>query len=436
MGDKTFAIGNIRPPFHAASLLLRWTENCPWNRCNFCTLYRGGRFRVRSLEEIKADIDVVCYYRDLILERLRDSDPRTVRRMGDISASISREEKHCYYMVLNWIVSDKMKTVFLQDANTMIMKKDQLREALCYLRRKLPQVETVSCYGRADTLARLSAADFRELKEAGLNMIHSGFESGCDQVLALLNKGTRREQEIDCGLKIKEAGITYNVFYMPGAGGRALSEQNGQETAAVVNAIEPDFLRIRTFVVKPGSPMWELARAGRASAGATALPADAANAPGAAGAPEAATAQTDTQDAVAAAADTPGAAAASAALPTFSECSDLEKVREIRSLVAALDERLDTYVISDHIINLLSGVEGFVRSDKEKILSYIDRFLALPQQEQKEFQLARRMCVNVDYDEMALLPENYRDQIRSLIRRADTAEKWEETLRYYLRKYI
>ena len=399
MGDKTFAIGNIRPPFHAASLLLRWTENCPWNRCNFCTLYRGGRFRVRSLEEIKADIDVVCYYRDLILERLRDSDPRTVRRMGDISASTSREEKHCYYMVLNWIVSDKMKTVFLQDANTMIMKKDQLREALCYLRRKLPQVETVSCYGRADTLARLSAADFRELKEAGLNMIHSGFESGCDQVLTLLNKGTRREQEIDCGLKIKEAGITYNVFYMPGAGGRALSEKNAQETAAVINAIEPDFLRIRTFVVKPGSPMWELARAGRASAGAA--PADAANAPA-----------------------------------LFSECSDLEKVREIRSLVAALDERLDTYVISDHIINLLSGVEGFVRSDKEKILSYIDRFLALPQQEQKEFQLARRMCVNVDYDEMALLPENYRDQIRSLIRRADTAEKWEETLRYYLRKYI
>ena len=392
MGDKTFAIGNIIPPFHAASLLLRWTENCPWNRCNFCTLYRGGRFRVRSLEEIKADIDVVCYYRDLILERLRDSDPRTVRRMGDISASTSREEKHCYYMVLNWIVSDKMKTVFLQDANTLIMKKDQLCEALCYLRRKLPQVETVSCYGRADTLARLSAADFRELKEAGLNMIHSGFESGCDQVLALLNKGTRREQEIDCGLKIKEAGITYNVFYMPGAGGRALSEKNAQETAAVVNAIEPDFLRIRTFVVKPGSPMWELARAGRASAGA--------------------------------------------ALPAFSECSDLEKVREIRSLVAALDERLGTYVISDHIINLLSGVEGFVRSDKEKILSYIDRFLALPQQEQKEFQLARRMCVNVDYDEMALLPENYRDQIRSLVRRADTAEKWEETLRYYLRKYI
>lgn len=46
------------------------------------------------------------------------------------------------------------------------------------------------------------------------------------------------------------------------------------------------------------------------------------------------------------------------------------------------------------------------------------------------------MCVNVDYDEMPMLPENYLDQIRGMVKRADTSEKWEETLRYYLRKYI
>ena len=86
MGKKTFEIGNISPPFHASSLLLRWTENCPWNRFNFCTLYRGGKFRIRTVDEIKEDIDVVCFYRDLILERLSSNDPRTVKRMGDISS--------------------------------------------------------------------------------------------------------------------------------------------------------------------------------------------------------------------------------------------------------------------------------------------------------------------------------------------------------------
>lgn len=382
MDKKTFAIGNIRPPFHAGSLLLQLTENCPWNRCNFCTLYRGGTFRIRSVEEVKTDIDAVCYYRDLILERLSDNDPYTVKRMGDVSSSISRDRKRCYSMVLNWIVNDKMESVFLQDANTMVMKKEDLCQILRYLREKIPSLKTVACYGRADTLTKFSLEELIQIRQSGLTMLHSGFESGCDDVLKLLNKGSDRSQQIDCGKKIKAAGIEYNVFYMPGAGGRSLSSRNAAETADVVNKIAPEFLRIRTFVVKPGSPMWDIAKG-----------------------------------------------------PAFEECSDIEKVREIRTFLKQL-ENTDTYVISDHIINLLPRLEGCVSSDKEKLLEYIDGFLGLSEQEQKEFQLARRMCANVDYAEMSLLPERYMEQIRGLIKNADTPEKWEETLRYYLRKYI
>lgn len=112
-----------------------------------------------------------------------------------------------------------------------------------------------------------------------------------------------------------------------------------------------------------------------------------------------------------------------------------KKVEEIRTFISCL-EGTDTYVISDHIINLLPQLEGFVNKDKKKMLDYIDGFLNLSDQQKKEFQLARRMCVNVDYDEMPMLPENYLDQIRGMVKRADTSEKWEETLRYYLRKYI
>ena len=412
MERKTFAVGNIRPPFHASSLLLRWTENCPWNKCNFCTLYRGGSFRIRTVEEIKQDIDAVAYYRDLILERLKSQDAYSVKRMGDISPSVSREEKRCYSMILNWIVNDNMETVFLQDANTMIMRKDELCEALRYLREKLPSLRTVACYGRADTLSRLSLEDFRDIREAGLTMLHSGFESGCDDVLKLLNKGSTRTQQIDCGQKIKEAGIEYNVFYMPGSGGKALSERNALETADVVNKINPEFLRIRTFVVKPGSPMWDIAN-GDAAAGKKFAPGGSA-------------ADRETSEANGSAADRQIA---------FEECSDVEKVREIRTFINAL-EGIDTYVISDHIINLLPQLAGFVNKDKQKMTDYIDGFLSLPDNKQKEFQLARRMCANVDYMEMELMPEKYMEQIRSVIHKADIPEKWEETLRYYLRKYI
>ena len=82
MEQRTFHVGNIRPPFHAASLLLQITENCTWNKCNFCTLYRGGQFKMRQLDEIKQDIDNAAYYRDLIVERMQNYDLQTVKKNG------------------------------------------------------------------------------------------------------------------------------------------------------------------------------------------------------------------------------------------------------------------------------------------------------------------------------------------------------------------
>ncbi|MFP4587936.1 MAG: hypothetical protein ACLFM3_07820, partial [Desulfohalobiaceae bacterium] len=54
-----FEQGPIRPPSEASSLLLRFTRNCPWNKCAFCPVYKGDKFSRRSLEEIKQDIDNV-----------------------------------------------------------------------------------------------------------------------------------------------------------------------------------------------------------------------------------------------------------------------------------------------------------------------------------------------------------------------------------------
>jgi len=384
MEQKTFHIGNIRPPIHADSLLLQITENCTWGKCNFCTLYRDGKFRMRPLEEIKQDIDAVVYYRDLILKRLEENDPQTVKRMGTgYTSRLSYNEQICYMTVLSWIVSDGMKTVFLQDANSIVIKKDVLCEAIKYLKEKIPTVETIATYGRADTLDRLSAEDFRELKAAGLNMIHSGYESGCDDVLKLLNKGTTRQQQISAGRKVKEAGITFNIFYMPGGGGRALSRRNAVETAEVINAVDPDFARFRTFVVKSGAPMWEIAKS-----------------------------------------------------PDFEECTDIEKLLEIRTMIEHLDPEISCYVISDHIINLLPLVEGHVNTSKAEMLDRIATFLALPERKQKEYQLARRMWGVYDHSVMNQVPQQNMEKIYDMANQFRGEDEFEKILRSYMRNYI
>ena len=50
-----FETGIYRPPSEggSSSLLIRVTRNCPWNRCTFCSMYKGQKFQLRSPEEVE-----------------------------------------------------------------------------------------------------------------------------------------------------------------------------------------------------------------------------------------------------------------------------------------------------------------------------------------------------------------------------------------------
>lgn len=47
----------FRPPSEAYSLIVQVTIGCSHNKCTFCDMYKEKRFRVRKLEEVKADFD-------------------------------------------------------------------------------------------------------------------------------------------------------------------------------------------------------------------------------------------------------------------------------------------------------------------------------------------------------------------------------------------
>ncbi|MCI8628631.1 MAG: hypothetical protein HFE57_03840 [Firmicutes bacterium] len=117
-----FQIGPIRPPSEANSLLLRVTENCPWNKCKFCMLYKTKQFHTRTVEEIKKDIDAMAYYRDEI-QKYNNSGtfniPEIQKEFDNLSTNA---EKECYYMVFHWLTEGNCEAIFLQDANTLVLK--------------------------------------------------------------------------------------------------------------------------------------------------------------------------------------------------------------------------------------------------------------------------------------------------------------------------
>jgi hypothetical protein len=129
----SFEIGAIRPPSEGGSLslLLRVTRNCPWNRCTFCygNAYNHQRFELRSVDEVKADIDSV----KAIGEEIKALSWRlgyggSIEPLANIVQSgllynknpraLTAEEVNNFHSVVNvfnWLCAGA-KTVFLQAA--------------------------------------------------------------------------------------------------------------------------------------------------------------------------------------------------------------------------------------------------------------------------------------------------------------------------------
>ena len=104
-----FETGIYRPPSEGGSysLLIRVSRNCPWNRCEFCMMYKGEKFELRAPEEVKADIDSIA----AICNRLK-SISRKLGYNGEMNRNVAialLEEtpelntSHGFVMVYDWL---------------------------------------------------------------------------------------------------------------------------------------------------------------------------------------------------------------------------------------------------------------------------------------------------------------------------------------------
>lgn len=269
----------FRPPSEAYSLLIQATIGCPHNRCAFCSMYKNTRFRIRPVEEIKADL-------------------RMARQ---------HYGEHIY-------------SLFFPDGNTIVMKTDQLVEIFEYAHELFPYLSRITVYGSARFVSRKSSEDLSRLHQAGLRRIHMGMESGDAITLENLKKGTTPEQIIDAGKKIMQAGIEVSEYYLVGAGSHERSYEHAVESARVLNAFSPDFIRLRTLVPIPGTPLFEAYREG-----------------------------------------------------TFQLLPPLAALKEIRLLIEHLEVE-GSMLLSDHVSNYLN-VQGKLPEDKAQMISQLDKAL-------------------------------------------------------------
>jgi len=322
-------------PSEAQSLMLRITRNCPWNKCKFCGLYKGEKFSIRSVDHIIKDIDTIRHYVDEIDKIMQQPGGGNQRDLFALQTGQPEIEQMALHTALNW-VRGGMRSIFLQDANSMIIKPDDLVEILNYVRRVFPQVERITSYARSHSVAKISDEDMARIAAAGLNRIHIGMESAAAEVLEFVKKGVDKQTHIVAGKKVKAAGIELSEYFMPGLGGAQFSRQNALETADAINQINPDFIRIRTLAIPELVELYKDVQSG-----------------------------------------------------DFTRIGDLEIVEELLLFLDSLNG-VDSRVKSDHILNLFQEIEGRLPDDREPMTAPIRRFLAMPAEEQLLYRVGRR----------------------------------------------
>ncbi len=206
-----------RPPSEAGSLIIQLTIGCARNTCTFCNMYKDKKFRIRPLEEVAEDLAMARKYYNRI----------------------------------------KVRRIFLADGDALIVKTKDLLYIIDKCKEYFPEVERISVYGAPKDILGKTPEELRQLREAGLDMVYMGLESGSDAVLQAVKKGVTAAEMIEAGKKVREAGMVLSMTVISGLGGKRLWREHALGSAEVISAIKPEYVGFLTLMVEPGTEMYD-----------------------------------------------------------------------------------------------------------------------------------------------------------------------------------
>jgi radical SAM superfamily enzyme YgiQ (UPF0313 family) len=208
--------GNIfRPPSEADSILLQVTTGCSHNKCSFCGMYKGQKFKIKDHATIRADILFA--------------------------------EQHCR----------NRTRLFLCDGDALSLPQKRLIAILEMIRQHLPWITRIGAYANTKSIYHKSDEELSLLRQHGLKIVYMGLETGDDQTLEAINKGADGRRMIDMGRKIKKAGIALSVTVLLGIAGKNRSHIHAKETGRVLSAIDPDYIGALSLMPVPGTPLYQ-----------------------------------------------------------------------------------------------------------------------------------------------------------------------------------
>lgn len=211
-----------RPPSEAYSLILQITLGCSHNSCVFCGMYQSKQFHIKSIKEIKIEIDMFA------------------TRYSHI---------------------DK---IFLADGNALTAPTEFLVEILEYIKIKFPKCERVSCYATHIDIRKKSLEELQLLSSKGLKLLYLGVESGDDETLRFIRKGATAQDMIDLSKKVKDANMKLSATFILGINGQEKDNtEHAIKTGELISKMYLDYVGLLTLRLEEGSYLTKLAAEGK-----------------------------------------------------------------------------------------------------------------------------------------------------------------------------
>ncbi len=146
---------------------------------------------------------------------------------------------------------------FLTGANPFVLKTERLLAIADLIRKYVPTVQTIGCFARVTDVTLKSDSDLTALAQAGYDSLTIGIETGDDQALRFMNKGYASADIVDQCSRLDRAGIRYNFFYLVSISGAGRGEIGAKATAAVCNQLHPQLIGANMLTIYPDSELYQ-----------------------------------------------------------------------------------------------------------------------------------------------------------------------------------
>lgn len=141
-------------------------------------------------------------------------------------------------------ITPSARRLFIGDGDLFNVDFATIIKTLEYIGAEFPQIKRISTYASSRSLSNFSIEQLQTIRNAGLELLYIGLESGDDEVLQLMSKGTTADGQAEACAKAKVAGFKLSVMILNGLGGKVHTQNHAINSAKLLNKVQPDLLAL------------------------------------------------------------------------------------------------------------------------------------------------------------------------------------------------